>query len=734
MCLTPLIAASTGYGPMVLAILAAAAGLGFIIFVHELGHFLVAKACGVKCDKFMIGFDIGGYKIGKQFGETYYGIGILPLGGYVRMMGQNDDPRMSEEQIKESEATVGQEGVVTKEIMGPDGEMHQIDARSYIAKTVPQRMAIISAGVIMNVIFAFVFAMIAFAVGVPSQPSLLSGTDPGGPAWKANLVAGDQIVSINGHKTDWYDQLRGEVMLSSEDDPLALEVLHLDGTTETLQLKSSQERIKIPQIGVLGPSSMTLSDQETTSKFTPCEALADQIPAGSTITKVGDQDIANYREFQQVLVRSASQPLSLTLQPPTPKAKKGEEPVVPEPVTVDIPANQAEYVGLVMKMGPITAVQKGSPAEQAGLLAGDTITAINGKPVGMVDETTIGWDPRTLGDELTAMGERSETVELTVERPVTPSADEEADKEKDEEKKEKDSKDEELPKPVETTTETISVALRPVTWLERPVTLKSPASAPALGIAYYLLNEVVGVVPDSPADKADLHAGDKIVSAMLVIKDDYKKDYKTSSKPIELDEATQVWSSVLLQLQDVPPGTQLEVGVLRKDKKEPELVKLDVVSDTDHYFPYRGLNLTPILEDRYGETMGDQASMAWGETKNALLSVYRFLYRVVHGDIDARMLGGPITIARASYMQAIEGPGKLLLFLTLISANLAVVNFLPIPVLDGGHMVFLAYEGIFRRPPNENFAGVLNLLGLAFIICLMLFVFGLDLGLIDRGL
>ena len=49
-----------------------------------------------------IGFDIGGYKIGKQIGETYYGIGILPLGGYVRMLGQNDDPRMNEEQIRDT--------------------------------------------------------------------------------------------------------------------------------------------------------------------------------------------------------------------------------------------------------------------------------------------------------------------------------------------------------------------------------------------------------------------------------------------------------------------------------------------------------------------------------------------------------------------------------------------------------------------------------------------------------
>ena len=76
-----------------LVILQVAIGLGFVIFVHELGHFLVAKACGVKCEKFYIGFDINGWSLGKfTWGETEYGIGILPLGGYVKMLGQDDNP------------------------------------------------------------------------------------------------------------------------------------------------------------------------------------------------------------------------------------------------------------------------------------------------------------------------------------------------------------------------------------------------------------------------------------------------------------------------------------------------------------------------------------------------------------------------------------------------------------------------------------------------------------------
>ena len=81
-------------------ILEVCAGLGAVIFVHELGHFLVAKACGVNCEKFFIGFDIGGIKLSHKWGETEYGIGILPLGGYVKMLGQDDNPAKIAEEME----------------------------------------------------------------------------------------------------------------------------------------------------------------------------------------------------------------------------------------------------------------------------------------------------------------------------------------------------------------------------------------------------------------------------------------------------------------------------------------------------------------------------------------------------------------------------------------------------------------------------------------------------------
>ena len=130
----------------------------------------------------------------------------------------------------------------------------------------------------------------------------------------------------------------------------------------------------------------------------------------------------------------------------------------------------------------------------------------------------------------------------------------------------------------------------------------------------------------------------------------------------------------------------------------------------------------------------ESISLGYAKTVDSLMLVYRFLHRLWIGQIPITALGGPITIAKASYYHGMEGVGKLLIFLTMLSANLAVINFLPIPMLDGGHMVFLAYEGVRKRPPGEKFVMALHTLGFAFIVSLMLFVFTLDLGWIDRNL
>ena len=115
--------------------------LGILVFVHELGHFCVAKLCGVKVLKFSLGF--GPRLISHQRGETEYMICAIPLGGYVQMFG---------------------EGV------GEQGEDAEIDAeeehRSFAKKSIPRRMAIVAAGPIMNLILPFMILPLTYIIGI----------------------------------------------------------------------------------------------------------------------------------------------------------------------------------------------------------------------------------------------------------------------------------------------------------------------------------------------------------------------------------------------------------------------------------------------------------------------------------------------------------------------------------------------------------------------------------------
>src|SRR6516162_4904280 len=152
-----------------------ALGLGLVIFIHELGHFAVAKWCDVKVERFSIGFGPVLWRITR--GETEYALSAVPFGGYVKMLGQDDaDPsQMADDRIAK-------------------------DPRSYTAKSVPQRIAIISAGVINNMVSAVAFFVIAFMLGVQYQPAIVGSVVPGMPAWKAGLRQGDVITRISGRE------------------------------------------------------------------------------------------------------------------------------------------------------------------------------------------------------------------------------------------------------------------------------------------------------------------------------------------------------------------------------------------------------------------------------------------------------------------------------------------------------------------------------------------------------
>lgn len=168
-------------------------GLTFIIFIHELGHFLVARWCGVKVYTFSIGF---GPKIITFFRDrtgTEYVLSLIPLGGYVRMKGQEDMPSKQKE-----------------------GE--NIEEDHFLAKKPWQKLLIILAGVKMNLVSAFIFIVFAFLIGIPFTSNVIGDFEIDSPLPKAGLNVGDEIVSINGNKTETMEDITTTVALNEGND------------------------------------------------------------------------------------------------------------------------------------------------------------------------------------------------------------------------------------------------------------------------------------------------------------------------------------------------------------------------------------------------------------------------------------------------------------------------------------------------------------------------------------
>jgi regulator of sigma E protease len=155
--------------------------VGVLIVIHESGHFLVAKRFGVKIAKFSIGF---GPKIfSKTVGETEYRLAWIPLGGYVKMLGETDPESVSPED----------------------------QARSFGALPVWKRISIAAAGPVANFILAFFLFTVVFWAGIPALLPIVGKVMAGSPAAKVGLLPGDRIMAVDGHPLSTWDDLRGLV-------------------------------------------------------------------------------------------------------------------------------------------------------------------------------------------------------------------------------------------------------------------------------------------------------------------------------------------------------------------------------------------------------------------------------------------------------------------------------------------------------------------------------------------
>ncbi len=684
--------------------------LGLVIFIHEFGHFAAAKLCGVKVEKFYIGFDFFGLRFCRfKWGETEYGIGVFPLGGYVYMFGQTDNPAKQAEEAERAKAA--HDGAAAEHVEGMTVKGDEVvwDPRSYPAQSVPERMFIISAGVIMNAITAFLFAFWAYNRGAEFTPTDdISAVTPGGAAWKADLRMGDDVVEIEGvRKPRFREDIGARSAVADLSKGLHF-TIHRDGVGDFERVITP---FKIrpdlpPMLGLSAAHTTKLikpsdgSKMKPTIEGSPARAAEPKFAPGDEVVQIEDVKVAKYPDIVRAETLYADRPIAVTVRRKVHgdaadaaelKVDDPAEVMKTEEVKITVAPRALRVLGLEMEMDPLGPVQDESPAAKAGLQQGDKLKSIDGAAPG---------DPVTLAERLRRKQKAApgQAWKIVVERA-------------DESGKAKEV--------------TIDVVPREADYYELPFLGGSPLSAPTLGISYGIGAKVAAVDADGPAAKAGVKAGDVFTQLKTVPDKDDKRDdgepEPTRTIPLT-DYDAHNWAAIATRsLQDLAPTTKIELTTT--DDRKLTVAPTD---SKEFFYVDRGFIFDSPRFTRKAESFGEAAEYAKIDARDGMTSVYKFLHAMYIGQIPKKAVGGIIAITAQASDSAGAGFSTLLLFLTMLSCNLAVLNFLPFPVLDGGHMVFLIYEGIFRRAPPQAIVNVLTIFGFICLMLLMAFALGND--------
>ena len=692
-------------------------GFGFIIFVHELGHFLVAKYVGIRCPQFAIGMGNAifswrkgiGYRRGSTeaeydrlieeylkrenppilatdinahdnskasqvftiaqrndaaaalgLGETEYRLNWLPLGGYVKMLGQEDG----------------------------DPGARSDDPRSFTSKSIGARAAVISAGVVMNIIFGILFFMIAFLIGVGFNAPIAGTVSPLAPAAEPFAVGhegdlkyqgvrtGDKIVTFNGEPIGDMTEVRINTALAPANEKIKLGIERkIDGKVVPLTYEIVPRKIpaglldlgiNIPVMPALPPDSIAENIQKefVQSGVEPEEAA--KIKPGMRIVEAGGVKVESFGDYEAVVKAAEGKPVAVVWESvPT---KKDPQAAV-ERVTTHLTANASlmlqkldedslvrHLVGLVPAV-TIKGVQPESPAAEAGVVSGDVVAQIG--------ETK--W-PTTLG-VFKAVGEaKSGAVKLVVLR---------GSEEKTFDIKPRDGR---------------------------------------LGIEMISTQPIVSQpLPNTPAAKLNLPPGSRITAI-------------NGTKVSSFTDMQQVLS--VAARADIDGFEAVVECEPNEGKKiEPLTVKLPVDASSAAALAHAGWEspLTPTMfmvemVTLQGDGPVQAVNLGIKKAHQSMLQVYITILRVVQGSVHMRNFQGPVGIAHTGTKIAKQGVAYLLFFLGLISINLAVVNFLPIPIVDGGHIVFLVIEKIKGSPVGPRVQTAAVVIGLAMIATMFLYV------------
>ena len=296
---------------MLITVIATVIVLGVLIFVHELGHFVTAKLVDIEVPRFSIG--LGPKLWGFRRGETEYVISWLPLGGYVKMAGMEEMEQVEGGATTESDTTglgAPVDAGLTSEEPRPPGP------RDFEAKSLPARALVISAGVIMNVIFAFlVFAGGAFVWGVRQVPEAQVAVVhaerlPEGAEALASITPGTRVIAVGGERVEDWAELEQALAMA----PRGETVVRLDdGRSLAVQMPQA-DSARAALIGALVPRLQPVIGSVTAGE--PAEAAG--LRPGDRILRAGGEPVDSWSELVTAVEGAGTDPLSLDI-------RRGEE-------------------------------------------------------------------------------------------------------------------------------------------------------------------------------------------------------------------------------------------------------------------------------------------------------------------------------------------------------------------------------------------------------------------------
>ena len=319
--------------------------LSILVFVHEYGHYIVARWNGVRVDVFSIGFGKELFGFTDKAG-TRWKFSLLPLGGYVKMHGDADA----------SSSTVDHEAAV--------------DPDSFPAKNVFQRMSIIAAGPLANILFAaLALAFLFMIVGRPFTPASVGNVAEDSPAAAAGLLPFDRVVSVNGDEIESFEELRTieresagvELSLTVERDGQVLE-LPMTPATVTREDVRLDQTFELGELGI-GPP-LTPAD---VANVRPDGAGAEAgLLAGDRIIAVDGEELVSFEDLQAIVSESAEVELLFTVER---DGSNLDLPITPKRVEVtDERSGETRVIGLIgverplpplHRVGPVTALIDG---------------------------------------------------------------------------------------------------------------------------------------------------------------------------------------------------------------------------------------------------------------------------------------------------------------------------------------------------------------------------------------